>query len=189
MKINEKLLERMVEEALSETPVPPRREKRLEEAYVVQSKKFDVKTDSLSEKSRAAHQELLDGYVKALNEVSAQLDTADREGANPNNSAFRNLKIDEAHNLNAAFLHGLFFDNVGSPSSRVTVDSMAYMRLARDWGDFNKWQKDFIACGMSARNGWVVTCYSTFLKRYINVVVDLHCLNVPFGCKIGRAHV
>ena len=35
---------------------------------------------------------------------------------------------------------------------------------------------------MSSRNGWVVTCYNTFLKRYINVVVDLHSSNVPFGC-------
>lgn len=183
MKISESFLESVVDEALRDVNVPsPKRAKRTDESYVVQTKKFSVRTESLSEKSKAAHQELLDGYVKALNEVSAQLDTADRESSNPNNSAFRNLKIDEAHNINATFLHGMFFDNVGSQSSRVTVDSIAYMRLARDWGDFNRWQKDFIACGLAARNGWVVTCYSTFLKRYINVVVDLHCLNVPFGC-------
>jgi Fe-Mn family superoxide dismutase len=180
MKINEKLLERVVNEALEDF-IPSKSPKKLEEAYVVQSKKFDVKTDSLSEASRKAHQELLDGYVKALNEVSAKLDTADREGANPNNSEFRNLKLDEVHNINASFLHGLFFDNIGSPSTRVTVDSIAYMRLARDWGDFNKWQKDFIACGMSSRNGWVVTCYNTLLKRYLNVVVDLHSGGIPFG--------
>jgi len=171
MKVSEKFLESVVEEALNDVSLP-KRAKRANEAYVVQTKKFTVRTESLSEKSKAAHQELLDGYVKALNEVSAALDTADREGANPNNSAFRSLKIDEAHNINATFLHGMFFDNVGSQSSRVTVDSMPYMRLARDWGDFNRWQKDFIACGLAARNGWVVTCYSTFLKRYINVVVD-----------------
>lgn len=182
MKISEKFLESVVSEALSETPALSKSAKRVDEAYVVQSKKFDVKTESLSEKSKKSHQELMDGYVKALNEVSAKLDTADRENSNPNNSDFRNLKLDEAHNINASFLHGLFFDNIGSLSSRVTVDSIAYMKLARDFGDFNKWQKDFIACGLAARNGWVVTCYNTFLKRYINIVVDLHCLNIPFGC-------
>ncbi len=181
MKISEKFLENVVNEALSEVSAP-RAPKRVEEAYVVQPKKFDVKTESLSEKSKKAHQELMEGYVKALNEVSAKLDTADRENANPNNSEFRNLKLDEAHNINASFLHGMFFDNIGSLSSRVTVDSIAYMKIARDFGDFNKWQKDFIACGMAARNGWVVTCYNTFLKRYVNVIVDLHCLNIPFGC-------
>jgi len=179
--ISDKLLENVVEEALRNVPLP-KKAGRTNEAYVVQTKNFDVKTESLSEKSKKAHQELLDGYVKSLNEVSAQLDTADRENANPNNSAFRNLKIDETYNINATFLHGMFFDNVGSLSSSLTVDSITYMRLARDWGEFNKWQKDFIACGMSARNGWAVTCYNTFLKRYINVVVDLHSSNIPFGC-------
>ena len=105
-----------------------------------------------------------------------------RENSNPNNSEFRSLKIDETYNINAAFLHGMFFDNIGSLSSKVTMDSIPYMRIARDFGDFNKWQNDFIACALAARNGWVVTCYNTFLKRYINVVVDLHSSNVPFGC-------
>jgi len=182
VKISEKFLENVVSEALAEVSAPGRPQKRVDEAYVVQTKKFDVKTESLSEKSKKAHQELMDGYIKALNEVSAQLDTADRESSNPNNSTFRSLKVDEAHNINASFLHGMFFDNIGSLSSKVTVDSISYMRLARDFGDFNKWQKDFIACGLAARNGWVVTCYNTFLKRYINVVVDLHSGNVPFGC-------
>jgi len=178
---NQSFIDSIVNEALDEMKIS-KRNKKVNEAYVVQTKKFDVKTESLSEKSKKAHQELLDGYIKSLNEISAALDTADRDGANPNNSAFRNLKIDEAYNINATFLHGLFFDNVGSQSSRITLDSIAYMRIARDWGDFNRWQKDFIACGLSARNGWVVTCYNTFLKRYINIVVDLHSSNIPFGC-------
>jgi len=181
MKFSEKFLENVVNEALLEISIP-KSSKKVDEAYVVQSKKFDVKTESLSEKSKKSHQELLEGYVKALNEISAKLDTADRENSNPNNSEFRSLKIDETYNINAAFLHGLFFDNIGSLSSKVTMDSIPYMRIARDFGDFNKWQNDFIACALAARNGWVVTCYNTFLKRYINVVVDLHSSNVPFGC-------
>lgn len=152
------------------------------ESYVVQSRKFDIPTESLSEKSKLAHQELLDGYVKALNEVSARLDTVSRDDVTPNSSDFRRLKLDEAHNINAAFLHGLFFENIGDTSSQVTTDSLTYMRIERDWGTFDSWQKDFIASCLAARNGWAVCCYNTFLGRYINVVVDLHCLNVPFGC-------
>lgn len=182
MNISNKFLEAVVDEALTEINASHKSVKKIVETYVVQSKKFDIKTDSLSEKSKIAHQELLEGYIKSLNEVSAKLDTADRNNANPNNSDFRSLKIDEAYNINAAFLHGLFFDNVGSTSTKITMDSLTYMRLARDFGDFNKWQNDFIACAMSSRNGWAVTCYNTFLKRYINVVVDLHSSNVPFGC-------
>ena len=61
------------------------------------------------------------------------------------------------------------------------MDSLAFMRLERDFGSFEEWQKDFIAAGLASRNGWVVTVYNSFLKRYMNVVVDLHHQNIPFG--------
>jgi len=151
------------------------------EAFVVADRVFDVRTDKLSQDTKVAHQELLNNYVKTLNSVSAQLDTANREEANLNHSNFRSLKIDEVYNLNAAFLHGMYFDNIGATGSHITADSLVYMRLERDFGSFDEWQRDFIACAMSARNGWALTVYNSFLKRYVNVVVDLHSLNVPLS--------
>lgn len=159
----------------------PEAKKPINEAYVVSTNKFDLSTEKLSEENKAAHQELMDGYAKALNEISAALDTADRDAANPNNSAFRSLKIDETHNLNAAFLHALFFENISDLRSTLSMDSLAYMRLERDFGSFDAWQRDFIACALSARNGWAVTVYNVFLKRYMNVVVDLHSSGIPFS--------
>jgi len=156
-------------------------DKKLNEAYVVQAQKYRLPTELLSEKNKAAHQELMENYVKSLNEVSARLDSVDKDEANLNYSEFRSLKIDEVYNLNAAFLHAMFFENVSDVNSVITMDSMAFMRLERDFGSFENWQKDFIACGLSARNGWVVTVYNSFLRRYMNVVVDLHHQNIPFG--------
>jgi len=156
-------------------------DKKLNEAYVVQAQKYRLPTELLSEKNKAAHQELMENYVKSLNEVSARLDSVDKDEANLNYSEFRSLKIDEVYNLNAAFLHAMFFENISDVNSVITMDSMAFMRLERDFGSFENWQKDFIACGLSARNGWVVTVYNSFLKRYMNVVVDLHHQNIPFG--------
>ena len=164
--------------------LPKKQEKRpqpLNEAYVLSSNKYDLATENLSEENKAAHQELLDGYVKAANEVSAALDTADRENSNPNNSTFRNLKMDEVHNVNAAFLHGLFFEDISDVRSNVAMDSLTYMRLERDFGSFDAWQRDFIACALASRNGWVVTAYNFLLKRYVNVVVDLHNVGIPFS--------
>lgn len=153
---------------------------KLDESYVVQAKVYDLRTDLLSDKTNETHQALLEGYVGSLNTISAKLDSADRSAANANDSSFRSLKIDETYNLNAAFLHAYYFENIADPNSKITMDSLAYLRLARDFGTFEAWQKDFIACAMSARNGWAVTVYNGFLKRYVNVVVDLHSLNVPF---------
>ena len=114
--------------------------------------------------------------------MSTKLDTVDREGANLNHSEFRGLKIDETYNMNAAYLHALFFENISDQRSVITMDSLPFMRLERDFASFDNWQKDFVACALSARNGWAVTVYSFMLKRYINIVVDLHSLNIPIGC-------
>jgi Fe-Mn family superoxide dismutase len=186
IKISDDEIRKAIRKSLNkDTPqksaVPPGQENNLNEAYVTQAKVFSLSTEFLSDKNKIAHQELFEGYVKSLNKISAELDVAPREDANSNDSTFRSLKIDEAYNLNGAFLHGLFFENISDMQSKITMDSLVYMRLERDFGTFDEWQKDFIACAMSARNGWAVTVYNTFLKRYINVVVDLHNINIPFS--------
>lgn len=181
MGVKEDDVKRVIRESLFGAQEQKVEKKLVTEAYVVSAQKFDLATEKLSEENKAAHQELMEGYAKALNEVSAALDTADRDSANPNNSAFRSLKFDETHNLNAVFLHGLFFENISDLRSTLSMDSLAYMRLERDFGSFDAWQRDFIACALSSRNGWAVTVYSVFLKRYMNVVVDLHSGGIPFS--------
>jgi len=156
-------------------------ELRLDESYVVQSKPYTFSTESSSEKTRQMHQQMLDRYVKTLNDVSAKLDTADRN-IDGSTSEFGSLKRDEIKNANAAFLHGLFFENIGDPTSQVTTDSLSFMRLERDFGNFSMWQSDFIACCLASKSGWAITCYNVYLGRYMNVVVDLHSTGVTVGC-------
>ncbi len=153
----------------------------LKEAYVAEAGKFNLNTELLSQKTKRAHQELLEGYVKELNDISSKLDGVDKSSANLNNSQFRSLKIDETYNHNAAFLHGMYFENISDLNSTVSVDSLSYMRLARDFGTFDKWQEDFVACCLSARNGWGVTFYNPQLRRYMNTVIDLHSDSVMIG--------
>ena len=62
------------------------------------------------------------------------------------------------------------------------MNTLSFMKLERDFGSFDNWQEDFIACAMSSRNGWAVTAYNTQLRRYVNMVIDLHSLNIMIGC-------
>ena len=156
-------------------------DKVLGEAYVSQAKKFELRTEFLSEKVKKSRQKDLELYVEALNKVSAELDGADREQANDRSSGFRSLKLDEVHNLNAAFLRALYFENISDLNSRITMDMLSFLRLERDFGSFDSWQKDFIACCMSSRDGYAMTGYSIYLKRYVNFVIDTEALNVPIG--------
>ena len=174
--MNDKTLKQIIQEELGLAKKP------LKESYVTQAKKYDLPTELLSDKNKEAHQKLLEKYVESLNTVSAKLDTVDLEDANPNYCDFRNLKIDEVYNMNAAYLHALFFENISDQRSIITMDSMAFMRIERDFGSFDNWQKEFVACALSSRNGWAVTVYSHMLKRYLNVVVDLHSQQIPIGC-------
>ena len=184
MKKLEDIISKAISDTLQEKGVNSHQEKKptsLNEAYVTQVGSFNLQTELLSSKTKKAHQQLLEGYVETLNKISASLDGVDKSSANLNMSAFRSLKIDETYNHNAAFLHGLYFENISDLSSNISVDSLSYMRLARDFGSFDAWQEDFVACCLSARNGWAITAYNMHLQRFVNTVIDLHSLNVMTG--------
>ena len=154
---------------------------KVNESIVAQPKTFRLQTELLSKANKANHVELYDQYIKDFNRISAELDSTDKENVSSNGSMYRNLKIDETYNLNAAYLHELYFNNISDLGSQIPMDSLAYMRLARDFGTFDAWQTDFIACCLASRCGWAVTYYNVYTKKLMNCSIDLHSQNVPFG--------
>jgi Fe-Mn family superoxide dismutase len=153
----------------------------ISESLVANVKQFNMNTEYLSDANKNNHIQLYKGYVESFNEISAELDAVDKSAVNSNNSSYRSLKIDETYNMNAIYLHELYFANVNDPNSKITMDSLAYMRLARDFGSFDDWQKDFIACCKAARCGWAVTYYNFYTQIFMNTIIDLHSENVPAG--------
>jgi len=154
---------------------------KLTESYVTEPKKFDLKTDLLSDATKNAQMQEFEQFVAALNKVSAELDGADRETANNKSSDYRSLKLDEVYTMNASFLRALYFENISDLRSKITMDALSFIRLERDFGTFDEWQRDFMACCMSSRDGYAITGYSIFLKRYMNFVVDEEAKNVGIG--------
>ena len=150
------------------------------EAYVTSPKEYDLATELLTKKTKDAHEKLYHGYVEKLNRTSAQLDTVDRAGSGVT-SAYRSLKQSETYNRNAVYLHELYFSNISDVQSEVAYDSIAFMKLARDFGTFDDWQWDFIACCAASGQGWAVTGYDLFLRRYVNFFIDGHDGVVPVG--------
>lgn len=155
---------------------------QLNESLVAQTKLFDLPTEFLGKANKLSHKELYEGYVETFNKVSAQLDTVDRTASNANHSDYRSLKIDETYNMNALYLHELYFANISDLQSQITMDSLTFMRLSRDFGDFDAWQTDFLACCAASRCGWAITYYNMFTQTYMNAVVDLHSIEIPIGC-------
>jgi Fe-Mn family superoxide dismutase len=174
-KMIDSLLQNSVKESVSTS------KQSLQEAYVAEPKPFKQVSELVSQKTKDMHVGLYKNYVESLNAISAKLDTADRSEANPRHSDFKSLKLDEAYNLNAVWLHELYFANCFDPHSEIVMDSQAYLRLQRDFGTFDAWQKDFMATAMSAGNGWAVCGYHTFLRRYVNMIVSQHSGDVMLG--------
>ena len=155
--------------------------KVLNEAFVGQEKKFNIVTDLMSDKNIDNHIELYQGYIENFNKTSAKLDSVDRSNVNSNHSEYRNLKLDETYNLNGTYLHEQYFANIGDNNSQINMDTLAYMRLNRDFGTFDDWQKDFIACSLSSRCGWSITYLNFYTQSYMNCFIDLHTKDVPAG--------
>lgn len=151
------------------------------EALVAEDKPFQTNSDKLSSESIVAHKQLYSTYVGSFNKVSNLLDTVDRNVVDSRSSVYRSLKLDETYNLNSVWLHELYFAGCFDPNSQVRRDSLSYMRLSRDWGNFSKWQEDFIASAMSCGEGWAVTGYHLYLKRYITTFVSHHSADVMVG--------
>jgi len=153
----------------------------LEEAYVSEPKPFKQVTDMVSQRTKDGHQELYKGYVDALNRTVAELEAIETTGANAMHSEYRSARLDETYNLNAKWLHELYFANCFDPNSNVYMDSQAFIRLSRDFGNFERWQKDFIACALSAGEGWAVCGYNMHLRRYTNTFISHHSGDVMLG--------
>jgi Fe-Mn family superoxide dismutase len=154
---------------------------KLKEAFVVIPRSFALRTERLSSVAKQAHEKLYKDYVEAFNKISTAVDAAGTEEAKSTTSAFRSLKIDEVFNLNAIKLHELYFANISDVASEISVDALPYIRLARDFGTFEKWQFNFMACAMSARSGWAVTYYEPYRNIYTNSFIDSHDTNIPLG--------
>lgn len=145
----------------------------LNESYAAQEKTYDLNTELILSKTKDTHKKLYSSYVESLNLASAQLDTVDKK-LSAGTSEFRSIKLNEQYNMNATYLHELYFSNISDPYSEISVDSLSHMRLNRDFGTFDDWQMDFRACAMASRNGWAVCAYSTYLKKYVNMIIDGH---------------
>lgn len=156
-------------------------EENVNESYVAEPKPYKQVSELVSQKTKSAHIELYKQTIETLNDVSAKLDTADRSSANSKHSDYRSLKLDETLNLNSTWLHELYFANCFDPHSEVYMDSKAYLRLERDFGTFEDWQKDAIACAMSCGQGWLVCGYNMFLKKFVNTFVSNHSQDVMMG--------
>lgn len=147
-----------------------------------QVKTFDLKNlKGLSEKQMEPHRDVLyTGYVKKLNEIEKAQRATDLTKANGTYAEIRELKVEEVFATNGVFLHEKYFANLehgkGGEPHTILLDA-----INKEWGSFQKWKEEFVACGKSAR-GWVVLAFNFNDMRLHNYVMDRHDVGGVWDC-------
>jgi Fe-Mn family superoxide dismutase len=150
---------------------------------VAQAKTYPLAGESLDGETKKGHLEVYRGLVQAFNALSARAEGEEirRKEGNSIHSEHRSVMTDSAYAANGVYLHELYFANCFDPRSTIYSDSLFLMRMERDFGSFDAWQRSFLAAALSAREGWAVTVYSEYLKKYVDAVIDGNDAGVLFG--------
>lgn len=152
------------------------------EAVILPARTFALKTEFLSQGNKDSHIKKYEMYIEKATEVSIKLDSADRQKVNNESCSFRSLKLDETHTQNGQYLHELYFENISDLASEINMDTLAYMKIARAFGSFDNWQKDFLACCQASRNGWAALVFNMYTATYQNILIDSNEINIPVSC-------
>jgi Fe-Mn family superoxide dismutase len=132
--------------------------------------------NGISQRQITEHFDILyKGYVKKVNEISEKLPHASKEEANPTYSCFRELKLEETFARNGAVLHELYFLNLGGYNREPS--NLLIEALARSFGSYKEWEKDFKATALSAR-GWAMLVFDPRDENLRNYLLDAHNIGV-----------
>lgn len=125
------------------------------------------KLDGLSRRLIASHHENnYSGAVKRLNAIRQQLGQLDWAAAPV--FVINGLKREELIAANSAWLHELYFDNLGGDG--VLPDCGLSIALERDFGSVDRWRAEFtaLAKAMGGGSGWALLSWSSREGRLLN---------------------
>ena len=126
-----------------------------------------AKLDGLSQRLIASHHENnYTGAVKRLNAIRGQL--AQLDWATSPVFAINGLKREELIAANSAWLHELYFDNLGGDGQ--LPDCGLSIALERDFGSVDRWRVEFtgLAKAMGGGSGWALLSWSAREARLVN---------------------
>jgi superoxide dismutase, Fe-Mn family len=141
------------------------------------------------------------GAAKRLNAIRSELAVLDWHTAAT--FTINGLKREELIAANSAFLHELYFDNLGG--NGVLASCGLSIALTRDFGSVDTWRSEFtgLAKALGGGSGWALLSWSSRESRLINhwaadhthllagatpvLALDMyeHAYHMDFGAKVG----
>lgn len=152
-------------------------------AQVLEPKKLPNvgKLDSVSDLAlKAHHDKLYYNYVKNYNRMVDLLSKM-RPGEIEDvpNSEFAELKRRISWASNGAYLHELYFGNLGGEGTNP--GTMTKELIKQDFGDMDNFKGNVISAGLVPISGWSVWGYSIYDKFTYCAALENHHNNCPIG--------
>lgn len=145
------------------------------------AKNFDhlIGTPGFSDQLLKNHFTLYQGYVTNFNKLNDILVAIEKEGKF-GTPEYAELNRRFGWEWNGMRLHELYFSNM-SKESKVPSPKMQE-RLAKDFGSYEVFEKDFKAMGAMRGIGWVVLYLDKESDRLFNVWINEHDAGHFAGC-------
>ena len=129
----------------------------------------------ISDHTLEVHFGLYEGYVKNTNLLNEQLDDLVRKGQEAStNLTFAELSRHLGFEYNGMVLHEYYFDNLTSSASGPPSTGTFHDAVAKRFGDFETWKKDFSAVGGMRGVGWAIAYQDPKMGRISNHWITLH---------------
>jgi Fe-Mn family superoxide dismutase len=144
--------------------------------YIAYKVREDLKPkglDGLSEKLIDEHWKLYKGYVTNTNLLNKLVwDAADADKG-LNNAEHSEIQRRLGFEYNGMVLHEYYFGALQKGSSLASSSALK-LKLAEDFGGFERWKKQFVEIGKFRGVGWVVLSYDPSSKKLNNFWVTDH---------------
>jgi len=128
------------------------------------------------------HVKLYEGYVKNVNELTAQLEGLHKEGkAKGANPAFAELTRRLGYEYGGMVLHELYFGNLQPEPDPVNRSGPLAQAVAQAFGSFEAWLEDFKAIAGMRGVGWAIAYQDPQNRTISNHWITLHNDGHPPG--------
>ncbi len=132
-----------------------------------------VGIEILSEALLKNHLVLYAGYVNNANRIIDTLNNIIWENKT-DNPDFAELKRRFGWEFNGMKLHEYYFNNLTKKKIRLDKNSGVYVKILKDFGSFDNWEKEFKATGGMRGIGWVMLCLDIEEDRLYNIWINEH---------------
>ena len=143
---------------------------------IYETKKFDhlLGVAGLSNQLLENHFALYKGYVANTNKLAEEMEKYQKEEGATAAPQFAELKRRFGWEWNGMRLHEYYFGNIAKEKIEFDESSILGAQIKKDFGNFGKWKKDFLAAGAMRGIGWVILYFDPAVQKLFNVWVNEH---------------